>query len=83
MHQKFDQELCVAIIRCSARSRSQLLSVQLDDLALLELPVNIPGTSSEYPNWRRKLPESIWQQLGAGIREPVAAGILAERYNVR
>lgn len=83
VHQKFDQELCVAIIRCSARSRSQLLSVQLDDLALLELPVNIPGTSSEYPNWRRKLPESIWQQLGAGIREPVAAGILAERYNAR
>ena len=53
---KFDYELCAAIFRCCARSASQMVSVQLEDLVLLETPVNIPGTSTEYPNWRRRLP---------------------------
>jgi 4-alpha-glucanotransferase len=33
--------------------------LQLDDLARADLPVNIPGTSVEYPNWRRKLPVTL------------------------
>jgi 4-alpha-glucanotransferase len=34
-------------------------------------PVNVPGTDAEYPNWRRKLTESI---------EDIAArGDIAER----
>ena len=35
------------------------MSVQIEDLCFTELPVNIPGTCDEYPNWRRKLPMSI------------------------
>lgn len=35
--------------------RSQIVAVQLEDLMLINKPVNIPGTSDEYPNWRRKL----------------------------
>ncbi len=34
---------------------SQLFVVQLEDLELLEDPVNVPGTSFQYPNWQRKL----------------------------
>lgn len=52
----FDYELCAAIFRCCARSTAQMVSIQLEDLVLLETPVNIPGTSVEYPNWRRRLP---------------------------
>ena len=50
----FDFELCSAIILANARSRSRMLLVQLDDLQLLQKPVNIPGTYKQYPNWRRK-----------------------------
>jgi 4-alpha-glucanotransferase len=51
---RFDLELCRAIFVASARSTSRLLLYQLDDLQLIEEPVNIPGTYREYPNWRRK-----------------------------
>ncbi len=36
-----------------------LFSTQLEDWLAMEKPVNIPGTSSEYPNWRRKLSRNI------------------------
>ena len=38
-----------------AAGRSSLLSLQLEDWLAMDLPVNIPGTTDEYPNWRRKL----------------------------
>jgi 4-alpha-glucanotransferase len=50
----FDLTLCEAIINGCARSRSRMMSIQLEDLQLIEQPVNIPGTYREYPNWCRK-----------------------------
>ena len=50
----FDGDLCGAILSACARSQSRIMLFQLDDLQLLEAPVNIPGTHREYPNWRRK-----------------------------
>ncbi|MGK0371954.1 MAG: 4-alpha-glucanotransferase [Glaciecola sp.] len=38
-----------------AAGSSALLSLQLEDWLQMDKPVNIPGTYSEYPNWRRKL----------------------------
>ena len=38
-----------------AAGSSSLLSLQLEDWLEMDLPVNIPGTVDEYPNWRRKL----------------------------
>ncbi len=38
-----------------AKGSSALLSLQLEDWLQMDMPVNIPGTSDEYPNWRRKL----------------------------
>lgn len=49
------QELCLAIHEQLAVTNSQIIAVQLEDMMLINKPVNIPGTSSEYPNWRRKL----------------------------
>ena len=51
----FDIVLCCAIFRACGATNAQLVSVQLDDLAGLETPVNIPGTDTQYANWRRKL----------------------------
>ena len=59
IHRPFDELLCRAIFHTSGRMASQLVSVQIEDLCFAELPVNIPGTCDEYPNWRRKLPMSI------------------------
>ena len=41
--------------RYIADSNSALLGLQPEDWLDMAEPVNIPGTSSEYKNWRRKL----------------------------
>lgn len=51
--------LCLAIHEHLATCRSQIVAVQLEDLMLINAPVNIPGTSDEYPNWRRKLTKPL------------------------
>ncbi|MFU0922226.1 4-alpha-glucanotransferase [Kluyvera sichuanensis] len=45
--------------RYIADSNSALLGLQPEDWLQMSSPVNIPGTSSEYPNWRRKLSTSL------------------------
>ncbi|WP_065356444.1 4-alpha-glucanotransferase [Kluyvera georgiana] len=45
--------------RYIADSNSALLGLQPEDWLQMSAPVNIPGTSSEYPNWRRKLSTSL------------------------
>lgn len=48
------RQLVVAVNRFLARSPSQLLKVNLDDLLLETDQLNLPGTVTEFPNWRRK-----------------------------
>ncbi len=55
--------LHAAVARCNA----MLAVVQLDDISGETLPVNIPGTHLEYPNWRRKLSLDI-EDLAADPR---------------
>jgi len=52
-----------ALVLVLANSKVALLTLQLDDLAEENLPVNIPGTDSEYPNWRRRLSKKSKQIL--------------------
>ncbi|MBW8191554.1 4-alpha-glucanotransferase [Neiella marina] len=42
-----------------AGGSSALLALQLEDWIEMDKPVNVPGTSSEYPNWRRKLSRNL------------------------
>ncbi|GAA0286250.1 4-alpha-glucanotransferase [Psychrosphaera haliotis] len=49
------QELNYGMQIHMAKGSSALLSLQLEDWLQMDMPVNIPGTSEEYPNWRRKL----------------------------
>lgn len=42
-----------------ARSGSCLQAVQLEDILLLEQQMNLPGTTKEHPNWKRRLPKDI------------------------
>ncbi|WP_186825243.1 4-alpha-glucanotransferase, partial [Klebsiella pneumoniae] len=45
--------------RYIADSNSALLGLQPEDWLVMAEPVNIPGTSTEYPNWRRKLSTTL------------------------
>jgi 4-alpha-glucanotransferase len=49
------QELNYGMQIHMAKGQAALLSLQLEDWLQMDKPVNIPGTSDEYPNWRRKL----------------------------
>jgi len=63
-HLAMDKTLNYAMQRHLAATSSQLLCLQLEDALQMSQPVNIPGTSTEYPNWRRKLSQPLeqWRQ---------------------
>ncbi len=42
-----------------ARSSAQLLTVQIEDALGLVEQANVPGTITEHPNWRRRLPATV------------------------
>lgn len=54
-----DRSLNYSMQSHMARGKSALLSLQLEDWLEMKLPVNVPGTSDEYPNWRRKLSTNL------------------------
>jgi 4-alpha-glucanotransferase len=52
-------ELARAAALYLARSRANLIALQAEDLVGTLEPVNVPGTSVEYPNWSRKLDRDL------------------------
>ncbi|AWL12162.1 4-alpha-glucanotransferase [Saliniradius amylolyticus] len=58
-HVGMSQELNYGMQKHMATGSSALLSLQLEDWLQMDKPVNIPGTSDEYPNWRRKLSRNL------------------------
>ncbi len=46
----------VAMHGMLARTASRLVAVQIEDALGLQEQSNLPGTTDEYPNWRRRLP---------------------------
>jgi (1->4)-alpha-D-glucan 1-alpha-D-glucosylmutase len=51
--------LAQAVHAFLARTPCKVLVTQVEDVVGVETPVNIPGTSCEYPNWRRRLPTDL------------------------
>ncbi|MGB5323934.1 MAG: 4-alpha-glucanotransferase [Pseudomonadales bacterium] len=76
---QLDWPLCSAILLACAKSRSKILCLQLEDLQLIEAPVNIPGTHLEYPNWRRKQLRSVEEIFSDKAVNNLLAGIDRER----
>ena len=64
-----------------ARSQSQMMMLQMEDILLRTNQVNVPGTIDEYPNWRHKLPIDLedWAELSE--IESIALAINYERNN--
>lgn len=71
-------ELNVALHRFIASTSSQFVGLQPEDWLLVETPVNVPGTSDQYPNWRRRLPATLASAfespLGQRLLEAVQRG---------
>jgi len=54
-----DVAVVVAANRYLAATACSIVMAQLDDILEEHAPVNVPGTSLQYPNWRRKLSTTV------------------------
>lgn len=65
-----------AVMAYLSRTPSRILSVAIDDILGVVEQVNVPGTTDQHPNWRRRLPVSIdefaRQYEAAGMRAALA-----------
>jgi 4-alpha-glucanotransferase len=62
-----------------ARTPSMLVAVRIEDLAGERLPVNLPGTVDQYPNWQRKLSASCAEIAAMPGYASVTRRLAAER----
>ena len=64
------EEVRFGVLEFLARSRAALLEVRLEEIFGASSQQNLPGTTSQYPNWRRKLPWTVeeMRQSPAGAR---------------
>lgn len=70
----YSPELSLAVHRFLGRSAAALVTVQLEDMIGMREPVNIPGTSSEYSNWTRRMTLGAREIFArADVREFAAA----------
>jgi glycogen operon protein len=79
-------EIVAAAHEFIAATPSDLVMVQAEDLAGLQVGVNLPGTDRERPNWRLRLPSPVDTLLsgaaGEALLEPMRAsgrGVVAKR----
>ena len=59
------------------RSRSRLMMVQIEDILGMDSQMNLPGTTTQHPNWRRRFPVDVATVL-ADPRLVAQAGRLKE-----
>lgn len=53
------EEVRFGVLEYLARSRAVLVEVRLEEIFGVPYQQNLPGTTAQYPNWRRKLPLSV------------------------
>jgi 4-alpha-glucanotransferase len=76
------EALVESAYRFLARSPARFLIVQMEDVLLRTDAVNVPGTLTEHPNWRRRLPlevQEITRTALAGRLIAVLAGLRPAR----
>ncbi len=71
--------LCHAMHVYLARSASALVALQIEDLVGMTEPVNVPGTSDEYPNWQRKMSCSLVEIFASDSVRRVLSDVQAAR----
>lgn len=76
---KLTSDLAAAIHAYLARTASRLLGLQFEDLCAAEVPVNVPGTSDEYPNWQLRAPALIETAADGRHWTSIVAAVKRER----
>ncbi|MGC3981510.1 MAG: 4-alpha-glucanotransferase [Steroidobacteraceae bacterium] len=71
----YSQALMRAAYLYAALSKSALLVVQPEDLLGMTDPVNVPGTSTEHPNWQRKLGLDLTEMLSQPEVQEIAGAL--------
>ena len=62
-----------------ARSTAAIVTLQMDDVSNETSPVNVPATSDEYPNWRRRISLSLEELADSPRLRAMAATFDRER----
>jgi len=70
-------ELAAAAHAFLGRSRSRLAMVQIEDVLGLDLQMNLPGTTTEHPNWRHRYPHDTAEILADEHIRSLARGFAA------
>ena len=69
--------LVQAIHAFVAQAPSRVMMVQFEDVIGLTEQANMPGTTGEHPNWKRKLPETL-ERLATSERVRDLVAVLAK-----
>jgi 4-alpha-glucanotransferase len=71
--QSCPEEFRGAVLEYLAQSRAALLEVRLEEIFGLPEQQNLPGTTTEHPNWRRKIPLTLEEMRAAPEPRRLAA----------
>ena len=72
-------DVLVAVHRFLAATPCRLFAVQLDDALGISEQANLPGTTDEHPNWRRKMPLTIEALGEQKLFRAVTGAVATER----
>jgi 4-alpha-glucanotransferase len=75
----YSAQLARAVHVYLGRSQAALVTVQLEDMIGMLEPVNIPGTSTEYSNWTRRMTASAREIFARQDVRELAAAMKASR----
>jgi len=73
------ESLVVALHAAIARAPARLVVVQAEDLTGAVEQVNIPGTTTEHPNWRRKLTVELEELADSPLFNAITKAMRRER----
>jgi glycogen debranching enzyme GlgX/4-alpha-glucanotransferase len=65
-----------------AGTQCDLVLVQAEDLAGMRVGVNLPGTDTERPNWRRRLPEPVETLLTSDAAQTILGALRGKNRGV-
>ncbi len=73
-------DLIAAIEQFLARSPSVLMMVNLGDMLAETAQINVPGTTSEHPNWRHRFRLAVNDLSHDPLVQRIAQAMAAERH---
>lgn len=68
--------ILLSLIKFLSNTNSKYLLIYLEDLLMIEEQTNLPGTTIEVPNWRRKLPVKLDEFLELPILREIKSVLI-------